>query len=384
MPYDYTAAFRNALAGYDQVSNRGAELAQARQQEQQRMEALKMQEEYKRALIAQAQFEQEQLRAKAEQEAQSRNALAQVARGRDVSWDEVMAGPMPQGQQPPVIGNIPYSYEESVRMLAPAIGEKEFLSAIKPQEVDYDIKEDASGNYVYMPKRPGAAVFSGVRAPEKKSLVDMRGANFGTQIPIEKGTKSKVEDQMIETMGLHSLVKSGIANFKPEYQQLGTKFGQSWATLKDKIGGLPPADQKSLDEYTNYRATFGQLTAERMKSMAGSAVTPSEMARQLTYLPNVGDSPFDGDSPTQLYRKATRLDDFYTKVNARLSYIRANGMELNERTLAQTPLDKMPTIIKNRGNALAAEFKRQNPQASDADIRREVSAKLAQEFGVMQ
>lgn len=372
-------------------------------------------QEYRNALIAQEEAKRQEEIATKQAALDRQNALRQqIPQIFEPTQRTIGGGPMrPEfgGYGATQNALIPPTRETAYRRAAQFVGQPEFKDIENIINNAYPAMEyDREGGQL-LPKRPGGSAWEipGYQADPYQGLgsdyatflratglpnnaesyqkwvmqdrdtkkAGASSVSVGIASPVEKGTKAKIEDQMIESLGLHSLVREGLRTFRPEYQNLGAKFGQSWASLKDKTVGLSEKDRSDLNSYTEYRAAVGQLTAEKLKTMSGAAVTPQEYARNAIYLPIVGESPWQGDSPTVLKNKLTRMDDFFTKVNARLAYVRANGL-----TIEQVPLDNMPKIMRERGNALVSEIKRANPRATDDQIKEAVSSALVQEFGV--
>lgn len=195
---DVFGAFNEAYGFQNAIQQQRNAMARQQQADAMRQQEFGMRRQEYEARIA------EQQRQQAQQE-RLQNAMSLASQGRQVSvpWDEVMAGPS-FGEQD-ITAQVPYSYEEQVGMLAPYLGADKFLEMRKPQEIDYDIKEGPGGEYIHIPKRPGAApVPTGIRSPEKKPLVDMRGANFGPG-----GSPNNLYDKLADKMAERNATTAG-------------------------------------------------------------------------------------------------------------------------------------------------------------------------------
>lgn len=218
-----------------------------------------------------------------------------------------------------------------------------------------------------------------VMGPDGKPLF-MRGgaaAMQGMVSGLGQKAQNEVQEQLLNTTAQLSQVNRISERFKPEYQQIGTRAGMSWAAVKDKGGmTLDPNERRALGEFTQYRAEAANFYADRLKAMSGSAVTEHEMKRQSAYLPNPGTGVFDGDSPTELAAKNARMKEFFQNVTARLHYVSKNGTDIKN-----VSLEKMPEVIRERGNALEGEFKKRGLEGDQ--LKAAVRRQLAGEFGLV-
>lgn len=231
-----------------------------------------------------------------------------------------------------------------------------------------------------------AALQAGAVEPQRNSMV-VETSPDGTQTitvggtspsGLTKPTQTKVQEDLLANGGKIATVNQIMQKFKPEYQQIGTKLGATWNTLKDKAGlTLAPEDQKNLQDYSSFVASSGQNLSQVVKELAGSAVTPSEAARILTYVPNAGNGVFDGDSPTVFKSKMDNFQKSLMMVQARLAYIQNH----QNFSIDQIPLDSMPALMQSRGDELKAAYAKQNLEGQALDDA--VTSQLAREFGLV-
>lgn len=218
-----------------------------------------------------------------------------------------------------------------------------------------------------------------VMGPDGKPLF-MRGGSQAMQGMVSglgQKAQNEVQEQLLNTTAQLAQVNRISERFKPEFQQIGTRAGMAWSAIKDKGGmTLDPQDRKALGEFTQYRAEAANFYADRLKAMSGAAVTEHEMKRQSAYLPNPGTGVFDGDSPTELAAKNGRMREFFQNVTARLHYVSKSGMSVKD-----VPLEKMPSVIRDRGNELEAGFKKRGLEGDD--LKNAVRRQLAGEFGLV-
>lgn len=237
--------------------------------------------------------------------------------------------------------------------------------------------------YMGVPKDKWADYYSQIHA---KSGMSIRTNPDGTmsfeQGPgvggLQKTTLNKVEEGLLDFGKTKMQLNEINTKFKPEYQTVGTRMGNDWTALKDKINpeSLTPQEKAGYEDFSNYRAAAGQMFADVVKQMAGTAMTPAEAKRQEVYLPNPGTGYFDGDSPTQLKTKVERLTQNTNNAMARMQYIRRNG----ELTIEDVPLEQMPKIIRERGDEIERTLQAQG--LTGAPLKNAVRKKISEEFGL--
>ncbi len=129
--------------------------------------------------------------------------------------------------------------------------------------------------------------------------------------------------------------------YKPSFQTVGTKLGMSWGSFKEKFFSkkLAPKEKKELDQFTQYRATSGQLFSLTLKALSGVAVNPTEFKRAEQWIPFSGSGVFDGDSPTQIEAKTKRFIRYNEAAVLRYKYALAQGIKMT-RTVQKRVLDK--------------------------------------------
>jgi len=209
----------------------------------------------------------------------------------------------------------------------------------------------------------------------------------GTQVTVSptislgKPAQGKVDEGLLDTSrGVMALTQiEGM--FKPEYQQAVPRLGAAWSSIKEKAGvGLSPQDGKFLQDFSAYKRNAINTMNEYIKSITGAAMSEMEAQRILRGMPNPGQGIIDGDSPTEFKAK---LDDAMKQTKmalARYTYIKKNG----GMSIDTLPLDKMPQIMNQRGQALEAQIKQANPNLNQQQVEGRVRQFLAQEFGLVQ
>ena len=191
---------------------------------------------------------------------------------------------------------------------------------------------------------------------------------------LSKGTKGKLEEETLAAGNAITRLNSIQSSYRPEYQTFKFKGAQEWSALKDKFGNLKPEEQAQLSNYSKYKQNTTQNLNQTIKDLTGAAMGVQEAERITSTLPNAGTGIFDGDSPTQFQSK---LDNGVAQVKyaiARKNYSINKGLKWEN-----TPLDKMPNIINNRGAEIAKQYNLDPKKPGDLTT---INRQLAAEFGI--
>jgi hypothetical protein len=198
------------------------------------------------------------------------------------------------------------------------------------------------------------------------------------------GAKGKIDEGLLDTSGRLLRLSQIEKGYRPEFQQVGPRLSASWSSIKEKAGvGLSQTDQTALRDFSAYKRNAIDSLNLYIKEITGAAMSIPEAERITRAMPNAGQGIFDGDSPTEFKSK---LDDAIRgarMAEARFVYLKRNGMSLTDAAGNPiVPLERMPSLMNERGRELEQAVKRSNPSANAQDIRKMVTRQLAQEFGL--
>ena len=233
----------------------------------------------------------------------------------------------------------------------------------------------ARGDAVGQPGKPGSKGGFRVYTDENGNQVVEMGAPSG--VGLQRRTVGTVEDNLLSAGDTLSQLTAIRAKFEPQFQAFGTRLGMMWSAGIEKLNpdALGPEEQRQLSDFTRYKAEAGQLFALTLKDLSGVAVNPQEFERAKAWLPTPGDGLLDGDSPTELRAKLDRFEEFTRSALMKYSYIRRHGLTVND-----VDVEQMPTLMQQRGDALAAELGQQGLQGQA--LVQAVKQGLADEFGL--
>ena len=140
---------------------------------------------------------------------------------------------------------------------------------------------------------------------------------------------------------------------------------------------LTPDQKSQLTNYTQFTQDSIRELNQYIVDITGAAMGTGEEADRIKKgMPNVGSGLLDGDSPTQFAAKlANTMKDLRT-VEARLQYIKNNGLKI-----VDVPLEKMPEIMRKREKELINSLGLDVTNPQDKAV---LKSRLAGEFGLMR
>lgn len=250
----------------------------------------------------------------------------------------------------------------------------EVADANSPTGTRYVSRKDAIGQ----PGKPPSGGLNIDFDPETGrplSITTGKG-NKGAGSGLTPSVATDVQKRVINAGDTLSQLTAIKSQFRPEYQQLGTRWSALTSSFKSKAGFNLTGDERTLlDNFTTYRSGAAQLFSDTLKTLSGAAVTPAEMKRAEGWLPNPGTGLMDGDSPEELRSKVTRFEDFTRKALAKYSYISRYGLKADD-----IGVDEMPKIIQKRGDTIATELQAKGLMGDE--LKQAVKMRLADEFGL--
>jgi hypothetical protein len=221
-------------------------------------------------------------------------------------------------------------------------------------------------------KAPSSALSITGYDDKGRPLIQMGGKAPG----ITKPTRTATEKQLINKSETLAHLSSIRQRYRPEFQQVGTRWDALKARLKSKAGiSLAPEESELLQDYSAYRADAGQLFANTLKDLSGVAVNPTEFKRAEVWLPNPGTGLFDGDSPEELESKIERFEDFTKRALMKRNYILRHGLDIDD-----VDVDDMPGVVRKRGNEIEKQYREDFGLTGEA-LGDAVRQALTEEFG---
>jgi hypothetical protein len=188
-----------------------------------------------------------------------------------------------------------------------------------------------------------------------------------------KTAQGKVDEGLLDTSAALMRVERIGKEYKPEWSTYAKQGEMGFQAFREKLGGkLTPDKQRELASYTSWRASALDNMNRTIKDLTGSAMGVEEAARIMSTLPN------PDDSPSQFQRKLEDAKQQTRMALARLTYIKRNGLGMES-----VPLDRVPSLINDRGASVEQEIKKKFPSMTAKEVERMTKRQLAQEFGLI-
>lgn len=201
----------------------------------------------------------------------------------------------------------------------------------------------------------------------------------GAEPTMTNQSKADLENTIIQGKDTLAKMHAITAEFKPEYQQIGTRAEMMKLAAMSKAGiPLDPAAQKNLTDFATYRRNAASNMNTAIKNATGVTVGKDEAPRLMNEIPNPGSGLFDGDDPITFQAKVDATTKAISSAVARAAYARDHG--LTKDAQFAIPLDDIPKMINRKGDEYARSIKSDNPSASDEQIKEMVKARLRKEF----
>jgi hypothetical protein len=207
------------------------------------------------------------------------------------------AGPKAPTQRERKLGNGMVQREEFVNGQWVPVGEP----GISGGGMSFEI--DANGNPVL---RTGGAAMLGVSRP----------------------SLAKIEGKQIDMQDTLARLDSIRSSFRPEFQEFGTRIGTQALQWRASAGmPLSESEKRQIADFASFKASAFENASMILNQLSGAAISESEAARLMQFLPNAGTGAFDGDDPITFKRK---LDEFDSKIRSSLErYAKQKGVGLD-------------------------------------------------------
>ena len=183
----------------------------------------------------------------------------------------------------------------------------------------------------------------------------VRGPGVGTQDLTIK-TRGAIEEKQMNYRESLTRIRGIAAKFKPEYQEVGSRFGaaftstKAWLGLKDQIS---KKDKTFLADYAKYKRRAIANINLYIKEITGAQMSEKEASRLRLAQPDPGEKWYQGDDPITFKSK---LDDIVETTEAaiiRWDWYKQRGFtdqEIRDKVNNDTAMSLDDIIAKMRGS----------------------------------
>jgi len=198
-------------------------------------------------------------------------------------------------------------------------------------------------------------------------------------VPLGKEGQNAVDKAALNTGERLARLSRIETSYDPKFLETKFRGTQEFRAMGEKLGlsKLTPEQKQQLGNYTQFsQDAIRELNAYIVEVTGAAMGTGEEADRIKKGMPNVGSGLLDGDSPTQFASKlANTMKDLRT-MEARLQYIKNNGLKI-----VDVPLERMPEIMRQRERALISSLGLDVNNPQDKAV---LKSRLASEFGLMR
>jgi hypothetical protein len=159
---------------------------------------------------------------------------------------------------------------------------------------------------------------------EGNLLVDMGGERTPA---MSKKTQGAIEEKIVSGKEQLERMRAIQKEFKPEYQELGTRFESAWTSLKAKLGQpVEEADRKELVGFKKYQRKAIENINLYIKELTGAQMSEKEADRLRLAQPDPGEKWYQGDDPITFKAKMDDVIRMTRAAIARFEYYRNQGI----------------------------------------------------------
>jgi hypothetical protein len=227
-------------------------------------------------------------------------------------------------------------------------------------------------------RRLGMGLAASGKGEAGKMMIDAASGGDQRMGKAANTTNDKAELSATNQIAILDRIKQ---SYNPEWLKIPTRIKLWGSALTEKFGTLNPKDAGELRDYAKFRQSAWRNMNQVLKDLAGTAVTESEMKRQLLDLPDPGQGITDGDAPSVFESKLDGATAFAKSAIARSRYLRSQGFT-GKPWEAGVAVEDMPGIINQRGQAIEQQLRQQNPGINPQSLEMQVDKTLKQEFGI--
>jgi len=198
-------------------------------------------------------------------------------------------------------------------------------------------------------------------------------------VPLGKEGANAVDKAALTTGERLARLNNIEASYDPKFLEAKFRSVQDFRAIGEKFGltKLTPDQKRDLENYSKFTQDSIRELNDYIVQVTGAAIGSAQEENRIKKgMPNIGTGLLDGDSPTQFAAKLSNtLRDLRT-MEARLQYIKTNGLKV-----VDVPLDRMPEIMRQREQALITSLGLDVRNPQDKAV---LKSRLATEFGLMR
>lgn len=201
-----------------------------------------------------------------------------------------------------------------------------------------------------------------------------------------KDGANEVDKQLVARMSDINELDNIKRQFNPKFLGLegaakSTALGwQDWVSS----GSVSPENKAYLRDYTRFSSATSERMNNRIKAMAGTAVSGAEEKRMYTANPSTHDSPnqFEAKLNEQITMQKMALARYNWLKNRGVPHAQISELAKTGRIEGMAGLEDMRDIYAKRADEVVQEIQKTNPQLPADRIKDMTRMRLKREFGI--
>ena len=192
---------------------------------------------------------------------------------------------------------------------------------------------DENGKQVFFQtnsKTGESRIVGGVSPEPKKGMriqtTDGTVIEVGGQADMTAKTKGDLEKKVIDGSEQFNRMQTIANEFKPEYQEIGSRLGAAWTDIQSKLGrDVDSKDASFLTDFKGYQRKSIENINLYIKEMTGAQMSEKEASRLRLAQPDPGEKWYKGDSPITFKSKMDDVLKYSRAAVARYKYYLSKG-----------------------------------------------------------
>lgn len=206
----------------------------------------------------------------------------------------------------------------------------------------------------------------------KRELSGLQGGINPNAMPVGKEGTNVVDKELLEIGRSRVGLQRSLSQLDPEYLTIPFQAKMAVSAGKERMSlPLNEEEKTTLSNYTQFKQTSMRALNQYINDITGAAIGSGEEAARI----RAGIPDPEKDSPTQFQAKLQNTIALGKQFEARLGYVKKNGLKLTD-----VPLESIPGKMRAREAELIQQLKLDPTKPEDKAALR---SRLANEFGLL-
>ena len=211
-----------------------------------------------------------------------------------------------------------------------------------------------------------------IEEAQKNKTASLMGGINPNAMPVGKEGTNVVDKELLEIGRSRVGLQRSLSQLDPEYLTIPFQAKMAVSAGKERMSlPLNEEEKTTLSNYTQFKQTSMRALNQYINDITGAAIGSGEEAARI----RAGIPDPEKDSPTQFQAKLQNTIALGKQFEARLGYVKKNGLKLTD-----VPLESIPGKMRAREAELIQQLKLDPTKPEDKAALR---SRLANEFGLL-